>query len=229
MNTEPSTTETTPEAIQQTTRWHLHRGTVQWFIVGPGPNAWLACSAPDYASRKASIQPDESALARAAIALLEFRHAQDNSAGVEEIKKALADAAAGVKPVRSKPTTLSFDSSKSTKPAKPQWTTIDADEVQHIKQVVSEITGVPIDLIDATNNYHNTKTPSGNAKLMFCGAVLARWPQATRNLIASAIGRSQATLSYYSRNHTYNNESFTHYARTFRRICEQLGLEPAAR
>jgi hypothetical protein len=223
MNTETSTTTTDPA---QTTRWHLHQGTVQWFIVGPGPSVWLACSAPDYASRKPTIQPDESALARAAIALLEIRHPQDNSAGVEEIKKALADAAAGVKPVRSKPTTVSFVPSK---PAKSEHIVIDADEVQRIKQAVSEVTGVSIALIDASNNHDSATVRSANAKLMFCGAVLARWPQATRNLIASAIGRSQSTLSYYSRNHTYNNESFTDYARKFRRICEQLGLEPATR
>lgn len=218
MITTPAT-DPTPDAIQQTNRWHLHRGTVQWFIVGPGPNAWLACSAPDYASRKPTIQPDESALARAAIALLESKHSQDTSAGVAEIKQALTDAAAGVKPAKPHPLATPFNPSK---PLKPESVVIDHAEVRRIKQVVSEITGVSVAQIESVS------TPIGQistAKNLYYGAVHARWPKAEQRQLAAAVNRSASTFGSTVNRHHYNNESFTDYARKFRRVLEQIGLE----
>ncbi len=70
-------------------QWEIHVGHVQLFIVGPGPDAWLACSKPEY---RPGIKPGthrERAIAQRAILIL--RHAGPD-AGVPEIKAALAEA-----------------------------------------------------------------------------------------------------------------------------------------
>jgi hypothetical protein len=75
-------------------RWHLHRGTVRYFIVGPGSSAMHPCSIPDYASRSPTIRPREAAIARHAIQLLNIKHREDRDAGPAEIILALEQAAA---------------------------------------------------------------------------------------------------------------------------------------
>lgn len=220
-----TTTDPTPDATAQTTRWHLHRGTVQWFLVGPGPHAWLACSEPDYVSwRKPVMQPGESALARAALALLESRHSQDTSAGVEEIKRALADAAAGVKPAKPRPAAMG---PKSVSPLKPESVVIDPADIRRVKQVVAGVTGVSIAQIESVSTAATAGISA--AKSLYFGALTARWPRAEQRQLAAAVNRSASTFSNTLQRHHYNNESFTDYARKFRRILEQLGLDPATR
>lgn len=213
--------QTTPE---QTTPWHLHRGTVQWFLVGPGPQAWLACSAPDYASRKPAILPAELAIARAALALLKSRHAQDTAAGVEEIKKALADAASGVKPAKPKPAAAP---PLTAKHPKPEPIDIDPAEVLRIKRVVAEVTCISMAQIDSGSAAPSPRVSA--AKNLFHGALSARWPRAENRQLAAAVNRSGSTFGSRLQRHRYNIESFTDYARKFRRILDQLGLEPATR
>ncbi len=73
-------------------RWHIWRGTVQWFIVGPGANAMQACSKPVYIGRHPTIGAREAAVARVAIRNLSERHAQDKELGPEEIRTFIAQA-----------------------------------------------------------------------------------------------------------------------------------------
>jgi hypothetical protein len=75
-------------------RWHLHRGTHRYYIVGPGATAMHPCSVPDYANRTPTIQPREAAIARHAIQSLNIHHREDRDAGPAEIKLALQQAAA---------------------------------------------------------------------------------------------------------------------------------------
>lgn len=67
--------------------WELHVGTVQLFIVGPGPAAWLACSESVYSGQIGT--DEERAIARRAVILLNREHLQDKDAGPAEIKAAL--------------------------------------------------------------------------------------------------------------------------------------------
>jgi hypothetical protein len=71
--------------------WHLHVGHVQLFIVGPGPDAWLACSEPCYSGRIGTQQ--ERNIARRAIEILARNHNQNKDAGPDEIRAALRQAA----------------------------------------------------------------------------------------------------------------------------------------
>jgi hypothetical protein len=73
-------------------RWHLHRGTHRYYIVGTGATAMHPCSVPDYASRTPTIQPREAAVARRAIQSLNIHHREDRDAGPAEIKLALQQA-----------------------------------------------------------------------------------------------------------------------------------------
>lgn len=67
--------------------WELHVGTVQLFIVGPGPNAWLACSESCYSGQIGT--DEERRIARYAVILLNNERLQDKDAGPDEIKDAL--------------------------------------------------------------------------------------------------------------------------------------------
>lgn len=78
----------TAEAIRP---WHLHIGLVQLFIVGPGPDAWLACSESCYSGQVGTDR--ERAIARRAIQILATRHRDDNTLGPAEIRTVLAEAA----------------------------------------------------------------------------------------------------------------------------------------
>jgi hypothetical protein len=73
--------------------WHLHRGTAQWFICGPGPAAMLACSAPDYTGRSPKMTDREKRIAHKAIEILEANHRENTEAGPKEIQHALTQAA----------------------------------------------------------------------------------------------------------------------------------------
>jgi hypothetical protein len=75
-------------------RWHLHRGTVQYFICGPGSAAMHPCSAPVYQGRYPTITVREGAIARKAIDILHDRHGQNRDAGPKDIQAALNEAAA---------------------------------------------------------------------------------------------------------------------------------------
>jgi hypothetical protein len=74
-------------------RWHLHRGTVQYFICGPGPAAMHPCSQPVYQGRYPTISVREGVIARKAIAILTTYHGQNKDAGPKVIKDALKEAA----------------------------------------------------------------------------------------------------------------------------------------
>jgi hypothetical protein len=74
--------------------WELHIGTVQLFISGPGPDAWLACSEPCYSG---SIGTDhERHVAHKAVTILRKNHGQNKDAGIPEIQTALALARAEI-------------------------------------------------------------------------------------------------------------------------------------
>jgi hypothetical protein len=78
--------------FQNIQRWHLHRGTVQWFICGPGADAMLACSAPDYEGRHPTIGRREAAVARKAIGLLDEFHRHSRNLGPADIQRVLNEA-----------------------------------------------------------------------------------------------------------------------------------------
>ncbi len=73
--------------------WSLEAGTVQLFIVGPGPDAWLACSRPNYQPRSTPGTPREREIARQAVILLNQTHRNDKDAGIPQIQAALRLAA----------------------------------------------------------------------------------------------------------------------------------------
>lgn len=67
--------------------WELHVGTVQLFIVGPGPDAWLKCSEASYDGTIGSCR--ERAIARRAVRILNPTRREDKDAGPTEIRAAL--------------------------------------------------------------------------------------------------------------------------------------------
>lgn len=67
--------------------WELHVGTVQLFIVGPGPDAWLACSKSYYSGQVGT--DEERNIARRAVILLNREQMQTKDAGPAEITAAL--------------------------------------------------------------------------------------------------------------------------------------------
>lgn len=207
-----------------TTVWHLYRGTVRYFILGPGSSAMHPCSEPVYEGRHPTMTAEESRIANIAVDLLRQRHSQDTSAGVEEIKRALADAAAGVKPAKPKPAAMG---PKSVSPLKPESVVIDPADIRRVKQVVAGVTGVSIAQIESVSTAATAGISA--AKSLYFGALTARWPRAEQRQLAAAVNRSASTFSNTLQRHHYNNESFTDYARKFRRILEQLGLDPATR
>lgn len=81
------------EFLPATPGWHLHVGTVQLFIVGPGPEAWLACSEASYLGQVGT--DEERNLARRALRFLSLRHAKDMDAGVDTIRHAMFFARTG--------------------------------------------------------------------------------------------------------------------------------------
>lgn len=73
-------------------RWHLHRGTVQWFICGPGADAMHACSAPVYEGRHPTIGWREAVVARKALGILDERHRYSKDLGPADIQRILDEA-----------------------------------------------------------------------------------------------------------------------------------------
>lgn len=67
--------------------WEMHVGTVRLFIVGPGPDAWLACSESCYSGQVGT--DEERNIARRAVILLNREQLQNKDAGTAEIKAAL--------------------------------------------------------------------------------------------------------------------------------------------
>lgn len=74
-------------------KWELIVSTVQLFISGPGPQAWCACSKPNYEPGSKAGTPQERAIAQRALLILIKRHWEDMDAGVSHIQEALALAA----------------------------------------------------------------------------------------------------------------------------------------
>lgn len=70
--------------------WEMHVGTVQLFICGPGPDAWLAYSESYYTGQVGT--EEERNIARRAVAILNREQLQNKDAGPTEIKAALARA-----------------------------------------------------------------------------------------------------------------------------------------
>lgn len=81
-----------PKNMQTTATpgWSLIQGTVQLFISGPGPQAWCACSKPNYEPGSKPGTPQERVIALAALQILIKRHREDKDAGVVHIQDALA-------------------------------------------------------------------------------------------------------------------------------------------
>lgn len=81
-----------PQSIQLTSctdsPWQLVQGTVKLIIMGPGRDAWLACSDAYYSGQIGSDR--ERKIALAAIEKLKLKHGEDIDAGVPEIRSALA-------------------------------------------------------------------------------------------------------------------------------------------
>lgn len=77
--------------------WSVTQGTVQIFIIGPGPDAWLACSKPNYHRTSPGCTRKEMAIAKAAVVILNQRHREDKDAGVPHIRQALKEAARQVR------------------------------------------------------------------------------------------------------------------------------------
>lgn len=80
-----------PEEITSAShQWELITGTVQLFISGPGPQAWFACSKPNYEPGSKPGTPRECAIAKRALHICIQRHREDRDAGVSHIQEALA-------------------------------------------------------------------------------------------------------------------------------------------
>ena len=73
-------------------RWHLHRGTVQYFICGPGADAMHPCSAPVYQGRHPTIGVREALVARKALGILDDRHRHSRDIGPADIQRILEEA-----------------------------------------------------------------------------------------------------------------------------------------
>lgn len=67
--------------------WEMHIGSVQLFIEGPGPDAWLACSKSCYSGQVGT--DEERSIARRAVAILTRSHLHNKDAGPNEIRTAL--------------------------------------------------------------------------------------------------------------------------------------------
>ena len=78
--------------ISKENRWHLHKGTVTLFIVGPGEFAMHKCSEPVYRGRIGT--DDERAIAKIAIKMLNDNIQNNLDAGPEVIQEALIKAKA---------------------------------------------------------------------------------------------------------------------------------------
>ncbi len=71
-------------------RWELHVGTVKLYIVGPGEGAMLACSEPYYTGTIGT--PEERAIARHALEILNRDHLADREPGTRLIAATLRQA-----------------------------------------------------------------------------------------------------------------------------------------
>lgn len=78
--------------ISEENRWHLHKGTVTLFIVGPGEFAMHKCSEPVYRGRIGT--PEEREIAKTAIVMLNADIQNNLDAGPEAIQEALIKAKA---------------------------------------------------------------------------------------------------------------------------------------
>lgn len=86
-----------PAKTEATLHWQLVVGTVQIFISGPGPDAWLACSKPNYEPGSKPGTESERYVARRALKICIQRHRDDRDAGVSEIKAAFKQAIAEIR------------------------------------------------------------------------------------------------------------------------------------
>lgn len=80
------------QAILKENRWHLHKGTVTLFIVGPGEFAMHKCSEPEYRGRIGTTEERE--IAKIAIMMLNDDIQNNLDAGPEVIQEALIKAKA---------------------------------------------------------------------------------------------------------------------------------------
>lgn len=204
-------------------RWHIWRGTIRYFIVGPGPAAMVACSAPDYHSPRPTITALEQDYANRAIALLEQRHGQSRDAGPEEIQQALADAIAGIVPTKRQ-----HPNQQQTyaAPSPDREITISRDDADMIARVVSLVTGIPV------RNIHSKSAPSSSvrstvreAKYLFIGALAELFPGVYQKRIGEILSMSGCAISMAMNRHRYDVESFQDYKRKFAEIIRLASNE----
>lgn len=205
-------------------RWHIWRGTVRYFLVGPGPQAMHPCSEPDYVSHRPTMTPKESAIAKAALALLEQRHRYDKEAGVKEIKLALAQAARGVRPQAAgeiRPTIETdgeFHPQKAAAPVK-----ITKEMTDRVARFVGLVCNVP-----AHRLYQKLTSIAAlrEARILFIGSIRDLHPGIMQKDLMPILDMSPASISQALMRHGYNLDSFKDYKRKHEEVLRLAGAKP---
>jgi hypothetical protein len=170
-------------AIQDT--WHIHRGTVALYIVGPGPTAMHRASDSYYFGK---IGTDEEwQIARRALGIL--RRTATEDAGPEEIKAALEKAA---DQIANGITDIREDSAEPSDPQpniKPQAIATQED-ARRVLAAVEFVTGIPArDMHLPTRNVtQSEKAPRVRAKSHACLALMHLFPGSRYNDLDDLLG-----------------------------------------
>lgn len=211
-------------------RWHLHRGTHRYYIVGPGGTAMHPCSEPDYVGRHPTIQPREAAIARAAIADLNQRFRDNRDAGPEEIKQALALADASIPLHHTTITDLSDISEESDPepiadeiPAKAVPPQATPEDIKAIIAAVEFETGIPAaHFWDGSDLIRYRSAKNSRARAMCFVVARTLYPSMHRYDADKAFGRCKGTASQHLIRHDAPYSSEPEYSATLATIIAKL-------
>lgn len=208
-----------PDAVIE--RWHIWRGTIRYFLVGPGPKAMHPCSEPDYANRRPVMTSREAALAKTALGLLEQRHRQDKEAGVAEIQLALADAARGVRPKTGRADHASSGETENRAELPP--VKITRAMVDHVASIVGLVCKIPAHRLYQKATSESTLRA---ARILFIGCIRDLHPGIMQKDLIPILGMAAPSISNALFRHQYNLESFKDYRRQHAEIVRLAGVRP---
>lgn len=197
-----------PKTQRLVERWHLHCGTIQYFIVGPGATAMHRCSEPVYEGFRPTMTAEESAIAKRAIAILTRRHAWDLAAGVPEIKQALAEAAGTARPLPEQEP----DGTPAAVPQRPctpaakallqsRVVGVDPDVATCILLTVAKVAGISVAEITETPKHHPSGMPfdqirrATHARYLAIAAIYDAHPGIQQKTVALYLGREFSAIS----------------------------------
>ncbi len=210
--------QSTPTKRTAADTWHIHRGTVALYIIGPGPTAMHRASESYYTGRIGT--EDEWRIARRAVRILS--HTAQDDAGPAEIHAALEIATHEISIGVAQ---ITDESEPYPQPKNPPPAIATEEDARRVLAAVELVTGISVaDFLRPSlrSLTESIKAPRARARAHACIAILTLYPDTPCPLADDALGFNRDSTN---RARTRHREAYLKepaYAKNHAAILEKL-------